>query len=225
MSKNRLAEGLAFEDRIFGHHSGGRNSVSVFLGEHYNFNRDVSLFIKERVNFPKYPNTKIGKSIFDLVSFSLLRFGIDPNGLFFFDCIDTKLDIIHFIDGMIYVPSVPNFPITIDTFHIEDKDLILLKESWIRSSKNDSYSERNFQNDLFAYKTGKKIFIYNKLNKPGFDVSSHTYDFRKFATKSRPENHFILTPYYADNRKRRKVFAEMVARYLATVSKKGPKEA
>lgn len=213
--------GLDFEDAIFGRHSSGENLFRKFSGSGQNFSKDIKRLIK--VSIMKYPETVLGKLLFLGVEKWLRRLDIRTNGLVFLSAIDTKVDLRHFADGVFYLPSAHQFPVTVDAFNINPATLNSLRELWIDAFDGELYSETHFQNDLFRYKRG-----LSKLRKNGGWDQKWTFakspDFREYVDCGRPENHFILTPLDTGTRERRMTFAKLIAGYFAKVAKSSNEE-
>ncbi|MEK7669414.1 MAG: hypothetical protein AAB350_02370 [Patescibacteria group bacterium] len=207
--------GHDLEDAIFGRHSSGEELIAKFWGQRPDFDKDVKRLIME--GFDRHPDTPIGRSLFLLVEKWLSLIGVNPKGLVFLSAIDTKVDLRHFADGVFFLPSIPTFPITVDAFNIDWKELLFLRDSWIDSFEETIYTISDFQSDLFRYKVGfarwkkdAKMLLAEKVILP------LPADFRNYTAYGRPENHFVLTPTNIGTHEHRREFARMVARYLAS---------
>ena len=203
----------ALEKAMFGV-SSGRDLFYRFGSGGADFDTDLKLLII--VPGPSCPDTVLGQSLFGQTKRELDQLGISTEGFIFRSAVDTKLDLRHFTDGFFHLPVAYRFPVTIDLFNINDKSLLNLKSFWIDQFDGDYYSWQNFQTDLFQYKVG--MFEWRKEHQipRGFFLPPDFIDFRKYANCGRPENQLILTPYDMANYERRKFFAKMVARYLAS---------
>lgn len=211
--------GLDLEDAVFGRHSSGEELIEKFGGQRPDFDKDVRRLIREGSGL-RYPKTKIGQSLFVEVERGLKRFGLKSGGLVFLSAIDTKVDLRHFADGVFFLPSVPRFPVTIDTFNIDPKILRELKSSWVDSFEGQFYTSYDFQSDLFRYKVGLARWKKDckALSETG-NITLPPADFRQYTNIGRPENHFVLTPYHVGTYRRRREFAKMLVKYFAKVAK------
>lgn len=208
--------GLEFEDAIFGRHSSGDKLIEKFLGAKINFDKDIRYLIRNTTS--SYPNTIIGQLLFGGVEKELRGLKLDVSGFKFVSAIDTKVDLRHFADGLFYLPSVPRFPTTIDTFNIDPAILVGLRDRWIDSFSGSFYSEYDFQTDLFRFKKGALVIKRNGdwKNRKQFKG----LDPREYATgDGRPENHFILTPSDVGTYEGRRRFVKLIAGYFAKVAK------
>lgn len=199
-----------FELIVFGK-SSNFNVLNSLPQELPDFNEDLRELIRQ--SSLSFPQTTLGKSLYDLVARELDRLGVSSEGLVFISAVNTKVDLRHYLDGFFYLPSVPVYPVTIDLFNLIGENKVF--DFWVESFEGEQYSWCDYQNDLFRYKTGlfrwmsmaetEETGIFRIINDP-----------RSFSNKGRPENHFILTPNQIDSPRRRKHFAKMVARYIAS---------
>lgn len=201
--------GPAFEQAIFGCHSTG----ILNNGVKRNFSRDMKRFVKSSRHDSLYPNTWFGENLYFGVKSALDRVGIDTRGFFFRSSLDSRVDISHGADGIFYLPSLPEIPVTIDLFNIDSLSCSILRERW---SGLGSYSEYDFQKDLFFQKWGMKR---HHKSESGLDTIEWTKifnppDYRKYCSRPRNENHFVLTPYYLVSRENRHKFTHLVADYF-----------
>lgn len=209
--------GYDLEDAIFGRHSSGEKLVEKFWGQRPDFDEDVKALIRD--SYARCPETRIGELFWLETKRELDRLGVDHYGLVFLSAIDTKVDLRHFADGVFFLPSVPRFPVTIDTFNLDPGVQKALKDSWVDSFEGSAYTSSDFQSDLFRYKLGLTKWKKDcqKLSETGLTIVQPK-DFRAYTSFGRPENHFIMTPYHIGVCRRRREFAKMVARYLLKVS-------
>ena len=208
--------GWELEEAIFGRHSGGLpvRYIKIKGKVGADFSDDMRALINRSEGV--YPSTKIGRSLYNMVRKELERLGIDPTGLVFLDALDSRVDWFHYSDGVFYLPSQtgdPGLLVTMDVFNLGSQNLLKLQEFWMYTHEGVQYSRTDFQTDLFRYKQG-----WRKLEKLGEvkKVFQQVSDLRNYATKGRPENHFVLTPYHLEYSQRRS-FAKMVAGYFAKV--------
>jgi hypothetical protein len=209
--------GYDLEDAVFGRHSSGEKLVEKFGGQRPDFDKDVRTLIKE--SWSRYPPASIGKSFWLEVKRELERFGVNTNGLVFLSAIDTKVDLRHFADGVFFLPAIPKFPVTIDTFNLDPDLFRALKIFWVDSFEGAVYTPSDFQSDLFKYKIGLTKWKKDcqKLSETGLTIQL-PLDFRTYTNYGRPENHFVLTPHHIVTYRRRREFAKMVASYFAKVA-------
>lgn len=210
--------GYDLEDAVFNCHSIGGDLTEKYIGQRPDFDKDVRRLIRRAIC--KHPKTKVAEILFGYVEKELKRFGIDTKGLVFLSAINTKVDLKHFADGIFYLPAVPQFPVTIDAFNISSSQIVALKNRWIDDFEEAVYTDSDFQSDLFRFKTGlarwKKECAIAAETGQAIIVPQ---DFRFYVACSRPENHFVLTPYSISSYKGRnqlKEFAKMVAGYFAS---------
>jgi len=193
-----------FEEAFFGRCSGDQYLKYKSFG-------DSMIDLIERDSDPVYPPTRLGELFFFGVFRELIRNGINPKGLMFRSARKSRADIHHFTDGYFYLPSAPYGLVTIDLFNLDSEICTTLKNQW------DREDEADFQTYLFSYKMGMaefmkksdKIAYWDRLFNPPIFSS----------TTKRPENHFVLTPYYTESRQNRKLFTRLVAEYFAKVVK------
>ncbi|MFA6270470.1 MAG: hypothetical protein WC657_04660 [Candidatus Paceibacterota bacterium] len=209
--------GSDLEDAVFGRHSSGEKLVEKFRDQRPDFDEDVRALIRD--SYARYPEVLVGKLFWLEVKRELERLGVDPYGLVFLSAIDTKVDLRHFADGVFFLPSVPRYPVTIDTFNLDPGVQKALKDSWVDSFEGHVYTSSDFQSDLFRYKIGLTKWKKDcqKLSETGLTIAQPK-DFRQYTTYGRPENHFILPPYHVVTYRRRREFAKMIAGYLLKVS-------
>jgi hypothetical protein len=212
----KFKSGYELEDAIFGCHSSGGSLVERFAGQRPDFDKDVKRLIRQS-SHQKYPGTQIGRSIFHYAKEELEKLGVNCKGFVFLTAINTKVDLKHFADGIFYLPSVLRFPVTVDTFNIDTKELLELRDSWIDKFEGRVYSDSDFQTDLFRYKAGVSTWRKEALvaASEGHEIFPPT-DFREYTDYGRPENHFVLTPFHLTTYRQRRKFAKMLARYLAS---------
>lgn len=194
-----------FEEAVFGRCSGGQylgyQSFSESMGD-----------LDRHDSGSAYPSTRLGELLFFGVYEELRRMGMDPTDLRFQSARRSRLDIHHFTDGSFRLPLIPKHPVTVDLFNLDSQVCEVLKDHW------DCLSEKDFQTYLFSYKMGAA-----KLSKESGKKVEHwdrlfgSFDFQ--SEMGRPENHLVLTPYYTENRLRRKLFSRLVAGYFAKVAK------
>lgn len=193
-----------FEELFFGRCSGGQ-----YL-EYESFNTSMMDLI-EGDSGPAYPPTRLGELFFFGVCKELKRNGMNPEGLMFRSARRSRADIHHFTDGYFYLPSVPNELVTVDLFNLDSEICVILKDQW------DRESEADFQTYLFSYKMGMAEFM-KKSNKALYWDRLFNPPIFSSAVK-RPENHFVLTPYYTESRQNRKLFIKLVAGHFIKVAK------
>jgi hypothetical protein len=207
--------GFDLEDAIFGCHSSGDQLVNKFKRKRKDFSVDLTRLISKSSDI--HPNTQIGESLYWLIKKELEKLGVDTTGFVFVSAIDSITDLRHFSDGVFFLPSAPQFPITVDAYNIDPKALDILKDFWVDEFAGNRYDVGDFQSDLFRYKNGSVEWKRNSKTSEaeGFMLVSPV-DFRQHTRKRRPENHFIITPRDIGDRAGRRAFARMVARYLAS---------
>jgi hypothetical protein len=199
--------GSEFEFAVFG-------KSATFFGNRAprgarNFSDEVKRIIAE--GGPPFPATEIGISLYRYIKKYLVASGVDTNGLVLLPTADTRLDSPYNSDGILYVPSVGRYPVTIDAFNLE-ADLEGLKTYWLDTFEGVEYGVDKQQSDLFSFKKG--LIVSNMLHGRKCEFfPSHVFDPR--VDCKRPENHFILTPYHTKDYKERRKFAKMIAGYLA----------
>lgn len=207
--------GLDFEDFVFGRHSDGKEMKSKFLDQRPDFDRDVKFLINSNPGV-KHPNTYVGEDFFRRLDCRLRRRGVDTEGLSFLSTIGSMVDLKHYADGVVYLPAVPEFPITIDVYKIDEKDINQLREKWFESFPGQYYTFADFQSDLFRYKAGRAKWLNDvrKARSMGFELNEPA-DFREYTYVRRPENHFVWTPRDV-TRHGRKLFVCVFADYLVS---------
>jgi len=210
--------GSDLEDAVFDRHSSGEELIEKFWGQKPDFDKDIKALIRE--SSTRFPETLFGKSFWLEVKRELDRLGLSYNGLVFLSAIDTKVDLRHFADGVFFLPSAPRFPVTIDTFNLDQRVFKALKSYWVDSFEGSVYGPSDFQSDLFRYKVGLTKWKKDcqKLSETGLMIAQPN-DFRTYTNLGRPENHFVLTPYHVVTYRRRREFAKMVAGYFIEVAK------
>lgn len=189
-----------FEDAVFGRYLGDRG-----YARYQSFGRSMKNLIR-RDTGSAYPDTRLGKLLYFGVGQELKRRGIGSEGLVLRSARRSRLDIHHFVDGFFLLESMPDHPVTIDLFNLDSKVCGILRNRW-----EECENESDFQTRLFQYKEGMSRFwerggakILNMRILSPFDFSS---------PNRRPENHLVLTPYYTENRRNRKIFSSLVADY------------
>lgn len=197
--------GFDFERALFGKDSSKRITSQEYR-RNTRFSEEALLAIKNRE--VDCPNTKIAKSLHFFVSKGLANLGISSEGLIFIPTLDTVMDTDHFTDALFYLPSLPFRVVTIDAFIIRENQIVELKDLWIDSFEGEYYTLSNFQTDLYSYKEGLRVWL--KSGRP----PSELVDYRLYSKSSRPENHFVITPYNVSNYRRRREFGQMVAQYF-----------
>lgn len=222
---------VEFERSVLGHCSNGGHEI--FQGES-NFSKSIRELIE--APGPDYPDTRIGKSLFQMVREELLRNEASPNGLIFRSAVGTRADARHLTDAFFYLPSVDDFFVSIDLFNIDSENLIALEGVWSSLSKSLVYSRLDLQSDLFMHNRGLfawtdeqgitgGAFVHSGLGRltkgvahiPNRAVCLPSIDFRRYSDRRRPENHFLLTPYNTETSNKRKEFAKMVANCFISV--------
>ena len=205
--------GYDLEDKIFDRHSSGDRLVKKFKRKRKDFSVDLTRLISESSCI--YPNTKVGESLYWLIKKELEKLGVDATGFVFVSAIDSITDARHFSDGVFYLPSVHQFPVTVDAYNIDSKSLNLLKDFWIDDFSGDRYKIADFQSDLFRHKNGSVEWKRNNQTSEaeGFLLVKPV---RQHTRKRRPENHFVITPRDIGDRAGKRAFARMVARYFAS---------
>lgn len=207
--------GFDLEDCIFGRHSSGGQLVKKFKRKRKDFSEDLTRLINKSSD--AYPKTQIGESLYWLIKKELEKLGVDTAGFVFVSAIDSITDLRHFSDGVFYLPSAPEFPVTVDAYNIDSRVLDILEDFWIDDFAGDKYAVGDLQSDLFQYKNGLIEWKRNNQTSEaeGFMLVKPV-DFRQHTRKRRPENHFIITPRDVEDRAGRRAFARTVARYLAS---------
>jgi|GEM_PF-3434356 len=207
--------GFDLEDTVFGHHSSGGQLFRKFKRKRKDFSDDLNSLITKSSDV--HPSTQIGGSLYWLTKKELEKLGVDTAGFMFVSAIDSITDLRHFSDGVFYLPSAPQFPVTVDAYNIHPNVLEILEDFWIDDFVGDKYAVSDFQSDLFQYKNGLTEWKRNSQasEAEGFMLVTPV-DFRQHTRKRRPENHFIITPRDIGDRAGRRAFARMVARYLAS---------
>lgn len=207
--------GYDLEDLIFGRHSSGDQMIKKFKRKRKDFSGDLTRLINESQDI--YPKTQIGESLYWLVKKELEKIGVNTAGFVFVSAIDSITDLRHFSDGVFFLPSVPQFPVTVDAYNINSKTLDILEDFWIDDFAGDRYGVGDFQSDLFQYKNGTVEWKRNNQVSEGEGFFLiEPVDFRRCTKKRRPENHFIITPRDIGDRAGRRAFARIVARYFAS---------
>ena len=207
--------GFELEDTIFGRHSSGGQLVKKFKRKRKDFSQDLTRLISESSDI--HPSTQIGESLYWLTKKELEKLGIDTAGFVFVSAIDSITDARHFSDGVFYLPSVHQFPVTIDAYNIDPKTLDTLEDFWIDDFAEDRYGVADFQSDLFRYKNGSVEWKRNNQVSEGEGFFLiQPVDFRLCTKKRRPENHFVVTPRDVGDRAGKRAFARIVARYFAS---------
>lgn len=203
--------GRNFERVVFGESSdfGVLNSLPQELPD---FNEDLRELIQQSSS--RFPQTTLGKSLYDLVARGLDRLGVSSEGLILVSAVNTKVDLRHYLDGFFYLPSVPIYPVTIDLFNLIGESKVF--DFWVESFDGEQYTWCDYQNDLFQYKTGLFRWMDGVAETGKTGIFGSIVDPRSFSNKGRPENHFVLTPDQMESPRRRKHFAKMVARYIAS---------
>lgn len=218
----RYASGPSFEDVISGRHSRGaphRDSGTLTSG--------IKSIIAD--NKCLYPDSRVGALLYFGVKAELERLGVNTAGLSLKRSTGSMVDEHHYTDMFFYLPF--HFPryeehiVTIDLFNLDSEIAEILRNYWVANSSGEGYSEKDYQSDLFLYKSG--VSALERIH-PGFkgwtkifradDLRFYTSVFRK-KILGRPENHFILIPEYAENRGRRREFIKLVAGYFAKVAR------
>lgn len=203
--------GRNFERVVFGE-SSDLDVLNSLPHEPPDFNKDLRELIRQ--SSLKFPQTILGESLYNLVARELDRLGVSSEGLIFVSAVNTKVDLRHYLDGFFYLPSALLYPVTIDLFNLIGEGKVF--DFWVESFDGEQYSWCDYQNDLFQYKTG--LSCWAREHKAGMEEPDAfgSIDFRLFSNKGRPENHFILTPDQMESPRRRKHFAKMVARHIAS---------
>ena len=211
----------SFEEAIFGSSSSGSELVARFRDLGSNFSADVTNLLQSSEE--ECPDTAIGRSLFSNVKGEIERYELSADGLIFASAIDTKVDAHHFMDGVIYLPAVPRFPVTLDVMNLYETNFLLLRDRWIDSYEEQSYTEKELQSDLFQFKSG--LLVWKKETKAPilFESLISQIDPRQYTKCRRPENHFILTPHHVRSYRERRAFAKFVAGYLAEKAGAGPR--
>ncbi len=207
----------AFEDLVLGRHDFGAfgYNLNSFDGS---FRFIINKAVREGY---KHPDTDVAKLLYHGVRNQLKKMGLDSSGLAFIPTTGTSADWSHKTDALFYLPLVPKFFIMVDLFNFDTEFSAKLRDLWEKDSP--TYSEENFQSDLFVHKGGLSSF----LKKSGEDtVSGWTRilnprsDFWQYAPKengteerikARKINHFVLIPEYIIYREKRKRFCRMIA--------------
>lgn len=210
----RYKSGDHFEKSIFGRRSGGRDT------KYQPFSDSLHAVLDSSDQTSIYPETRLGELLFFGVYHKLIRLGIDPSRLRFLRESKGSGDRHHGVDGFFYLPSIERWPVTIDLFNLDSRECEIWKERWWLSS------EAEFQSRLFLYKKGAPMIVQRSewarlLN------STDDYSLPKISAsgelepqESRPENHFILAPYYTEDRERRAIFCGLVADFFAKAAKR-----
>ncbi|KKQ77679.1 MAG: hypothetical protein A3A96_01145 [Candidatus Zambryskibacteria bacterium RIFCSPLOWO2_01_FULL_39_39] len=214
--------GFDFEREIFNCRSSGEDLKERYKGEEADFGSDVLTIIEEsRTKHPdKHPDCNKGRSLYYHVEVELNKLGVESSGLIFLPTVDTKADAKHQTDGLFFLPRLFPYLVTIDAFSIGFRELVSLRDFWISKFEGEVYSEVQFQSDLFRFKSG--LAKWQKDNKKSSEEGAPLFvplDFREYVVSIRPENHFVLTPPHVGTCRRRREFANMVARYFAKVSR------
>lgn len=210
-----IKSGRDLEDIIFGRHSNGDQMVKKFKRKRKDFSEDLTRLISKSSNI--HPSTQIGESLYWLTKKELEKLGVDTTGFVFVSAIDSITDFRHFSDGVFFLPSVPQFPVTVDAYNIDFKTLDILEDFWIDNFAGDRYEVGDFQSDLFQYKNGSAEWKRsNKTSEEEGFFLIQPVDFRQHTRKRRPENHFVITPRDIGDRARRRALARTVARYFAS---------
>lgn len=209
----KFESGRDFEDFVFGRHSDGEEMKTRFFGQQPNFDRDVKYLIKNNPGV-KHPDTYVGEDFFRRFDWRLRRKGINTEGLMFLPTIGSMVDLRHYADGLVFLPAVPEFPITIDLFLVDDEVVNRLRREWFEAFRGTYYSFLDFQSDLFRWKTGRAKWVgdVEKAHSVGFELDEPA-DFRGYTDARRPENHFIWTPQEV-TRHGRKLFVQIFTEYL-----------
>src|SRR3989344_2518472 len=139
--------GLDFEDFVFGRHSDGEEMKLRFSGQQPDFDRDVMSLLRNNQGV-RYPDTYVGEDFFCRLDWQLRFRGINTEGVTFLPTIGSMVDLRHYADGLIYLPAVPEFPITIDLFLIDSEKICQLREKWFEEFSGTYYTFFNFQSDL-----------------------------------------------------------------------------
>ncbi len=204
-----------FETALFGRCSGDQS-----YKEYQSFSRGMRALINKDIG-PDYPATRLGELLYFGVYERIRRKGVDPSGLRLKPSTRSRLDVHHQTDGFYRLLSVPNYLVTIDLYNLDSEICEILRDRW--EDEYSHVSESDFQTILLQYKFGMvdfwkiggKITHWDRIFKP-------LNYFR--SKKRRPKNHFILTPYYTEDRYKRRLFTEMVAEYFVEVMKESSHE-
>ena len=220
----RYGSGEEFEDLFFGCHSSG-NRLRITDGEELSFDDAANQVIDDICESDiKHPDTRMGAAFHSSIVKELQELGINANGFVLKTTIDTDLDLGFESDGLLFLPVVPRSPVTIDLFNIDKA--VLPRDLWIDSWEGD-FSWEHYQSALYQFKTGMAKWKEDnkKALEEGFVVIK-PLDLRVYTDRSRPRNHFIVTPHDAGTYVGRRRFANNVARYFASkVSSQGRKTA
>lgn len=197
-----------FEEAVFGRCSGDQG-----YSTYRNFNDSMADLIRSNQGVI-YPQTRLGSLLYFGVYRGLEKSGVDPSSLSFNSALGSRVDIHHFADGYFRLSSIPEHLVTVDLFNLDSDVCQILQERW------DSCNESDFQTNLFSYKkgmadamkvSGRGVGHWDQLFSPPSLVAH---------ASRRPENHFVLTPFYTEGRESRKLFTQMVAGYMAGIVKK-----
>lgn len=206
----RYSSWQAFEKAVLGCHSSGGLGYKPYSS----FTRELSKAISGLGR--DYPDTRIGKFLYFGVKGRLEGLGIDTRGFKLGSSVGTYVDKQHKTDAFFFLPSIPDYPVTIDLFNMESKDLKILEDLWSASAKGE-YTELDYQSDLYLYKCGLTALFKVQPDLSGWKNIFAIKDLRFYSNQwrtrvtGRYENHFILTPEYANIRKERKKFIKLVA--------------
>lgn len=166
-----------------------------------------------------YPHADLGRAVYFEIKEQLILKGINPEGLLFISSLDTKADYYYYTDGILYLPSLHPYVVTIDLFNLPTQSLKINLDMWVDSCKSEVYNEIHLQSDLYNYKKGWKKWMKANRDKDLGIKRTHVKDFREYNTgnRIRPENHFIVTPYHLEHLKD---FAETIAQYFYIISER-----
>jgi hypothetical protein len=208
----RYKSGDHFEKAIFGRRSGGRNT-------NYQTFSDSLHAVLDADQVSLYPKTRLGELLFFGVYHKLIRRGVDPSGLRLLRGSDGSGDRWHGVDGFFYLPSIGRWPVTVDLFNLDSRECEFWKKEWFVSSEID------FQNRLFLHKRGMSLIPQRGdwgriINPEDYSLPKISKSGKPKAQKQRPENDFILTPYYTEDREMRGIFCGLVADFFAKAAKR-----
>lgn len=208
----------AFEDAVFGRSLGGNLSNSYKSFRSFDDSARAVIENFRKGSIPACPKTRLARLIYSSVLSQIGKSGIDGR-LVLLSSRGTELDIHHESDGLfLLITKIGGekekvYLATIDLYNLDSNVCEILKSRWIDESR-DVYSPKKFQSDLYSQKNGLAVLLKGGHKITEWNKIFHPVDLRGLGEISRPENHFVLTPYYTESWKRRKEFSKLIADYF-----------